>query len=200
MYMTKSKINNADLYDGNNQIKVIWEDTLDNHSTHKEKQMTDTPTTEEIAQHYTAMGHSVDLLNAGQPEDMEDADWADTVSRNVEHLELMVAKDFWTTEDMTAANGYNGGNISVIKDLAPVINYNINASGLAYRNSNTNYFAEHLIDPTSINITDIVGSMDNFINDGDIAHCFVFTFFSTALAIGGSDTLALLRLWGKVLD
>jgi DNA repair exonuclease SbcCD ATPase subunit len=37
--MTKSKINNADLYDGNNQIKVIWEDTLDNHSTHKEKQV-----------------------------------------------------------------------------------------------------------------------------------------------------------------
>ena len=39
MYMTKSKINNTDLYDGNNQIKVIWEDTLDNHSTHKEKQV-----------------------------------------------------------------------------------------------------------------------------------------------------------------
>lgn len=39
MYMTKSKINNADLYDSNNQIKVIWEDTLDNHSTHKEKQI-----------------------------------------------------------------------------------------------------------------------------------------------------------------
>jgi DNA repair exonuclease SbcCD ATPase subunit len=37
--MTKSKINNADLYDSNNQIKVIWEDTLDNHSTHKEKQV-----------------------------------------------------------------------------------------------------------------------------------------------------------------
>jgi len=66
--------------------------------------MTDTPTVEEIAQHYVAMGHSVDLLNAGQPEDMEDADWVDTVSRNVEHLQLMVAKDFWTTEDMTAVN------------------------------------------------------------------------------------------------
>jgi hypothetical protein len=26
------------------------------------------------------------------------------VSRNVEHLELMVAKDFWTDEDMTAVN------------------------------------------------------------------------------------------------
>jgi len=66
--------------------------------------MTDTPTAEEIAQHYTAMGHSVDLLNAGQPEGMEDAEWADTVSRNVEHLQLMVDKDFWTDEDMTAVN------------------------------------------------------------------------------------------------
>ena len=66
--------------------------------------MTDTPTVEEIQQHYVAMGHSVDLLNAAKPEDMSDEDWADTVSRNVEHLTLMVAKDFWTTEDMTAAN------------------------------------------------------------------------------------------------
>ena len=66
--------------------------------------MTDTPTAEEIAQHYVAMGHSVDLLNAGQPEGVSDEDWADTVSRNVEHLQLMVAKDFWTTEDMTAVN------------------------------------------------------------------------------------------------
>jgi len=73
--------------------------------------MTDTPTAEEIAQHYTAMGHSVDLLNAGKPEDMEDADWAGTVSRNVEHLQLMVAKGFWTTEDMTAANAAIAANV-----------------------------------------------------------------------------------------
>ena len=72
--------------------------------------MTDAPTAEEIAQHYVAMGHSVDLLNAGQPEDMSDEDWADTVSRNVEHLQLMVAKDFWTTEDMTAANAAIAAN------------------------------------------------------------------------------------------
>jgi len=72
--------------------------------------MADIPTTEEIAQHYTAMGHSVDLLNAGQPEGMEDADWTDTVSRNVEHLELMVAKDYWTTESMTAANAAIAAN------------------------------------------------------------------------------------------
>ena len=66
--------------------------------------MTDAPTTEEIAAHYVAMGHSVDLINAGQPEDMSDDDWEDTVSRNVEHLEIMVAKDYWGSEDMTAAN------------------------------------------------------------------------------------------------
>lgn len=72
--------------------------------------MSDEITAEEIAQHYTAMGHSVDLLDAGQPEDMEDADWADTVSRNVEHLQLMVAKDFWTTENMTAVNAAIAAN------------------------------------------------------------------------------------------
>jgi len=62
------------------------------------------PSAEEIAQNYSAMGDSVDLINAGQPADMEDADWADTVARNVEHLTLMVAKDYWTNEDMTAVN------------------------------------------------------------------------------------------------
>ena len=65
-------------------------------------------TAEQIAQHYTAMGHSVDLINAiiagTAMEDDEAADKQDCVNRNVEHLELMVAKDFWTTEDMTASN------------------------------------------------------------------------------------------------
>ena len=59
-------------------------------------------TPEQIAQHYSAMGDSVDLINAGQPEDMSAEDWADTKSRNQEHLVLMLAKDFWTNEDMTA--------------------------------------------------------------------------------------------------
>ena len=61
-------------------------------------------TAEQIAQHYSAAMDSVDLLNAGQPEDMSDEDWADCVSRNVEHLKIMVAKDFWTTEDLTPFN------------------------------------------------------------------------------------------------
>jgi len=61
-------------------------------------------TPEQIAQHYSAAMDSVDLINAGQPEGMSDEDWADTVSRNVQHLEIMVAKDFWTDEDMTPFN------------------------------------------------------------------------------------------------
>ena len=61
-------------------------------------------TSDQIAQHYSAAMDSVALINAGQPEGMDDADWADTVSRNVQHLEIMVAKDFWTDEDMTAIN------------------------------------------------------------------------------------------------
>jgi hypothetical protein len=65
-------------------------------------------TAEQIAQHYTAMGHSVDLINAiiagTAMEDDDAADKQDCVNRNVEHLEIMVAKDFWGSEDMTAAN------------------------------------------------------------------------------------------------
>ena len=67
-----------------------------------EEVILEVPSTEEIAQHYSAMGDSVDLINAGQPEDMSAEDWADMKSRNQEHLVLMLAKDFWTTEDMTA--------------------------------------------------------------------------------------------------
>lgn len=59
------------------------------------------PTAEEIARHYAAALDSVALINAGQPEDMEDAEWADCVARNKEHLSIMLAKDFWTTEDLT---------------------------------------------------------------------------------------------------
>jgi hypothetical protein len=61
-------------------------------------------TAEQIAQHYKAMGDSVDLINAGQPEGMTDEEWADCLERNAAHLEIMLAKDFWTTEDMTAVN------------------------------------------------------------------------------------------------
>jgi hypothetical protein len=58
-------------------------------------------TPEQIAQHYSAAMDSVNLINAGQPEGMDDAEWADCLARNKEHLRIMIAKDFWTTEDLT---------------------------------------------------------------------------------------------------
>ena len=57
-------------------------------------------TPEQIAQHYSAAMDSVNLLNAGKPEEMSDEDWADWVKRNKDHLEIMLAKDFWTDEDL----------------------------------------------------------------------------------------------------
>jgi hypothetical protein len=70
-------------------------------------------TADEIAQDYTAMGHSVDLINeiiAGTAMDGKtDAEKKACVSRNVEHLELMKAMkkedgttSIWTDESFTA--------------------------------------------------------------------------------------------------
>ena len=59
------------------------------------------PTAEEIARHYAAAMDSVNLINGEKPENTTDEDWADTVARNKEHLNIMLAKDFWTTEDLS---------------------------------------------------------------------------------------------------
>jgi len=65
-------------------------------------------TTEQLAQDYAAMGDSVNLINAiiaGESMVDESAeDRQDCVDRNAQHLELMVAKDDWGSEDMTAIN------------------------------------------------------------------------------------------------
>ena len=65
-------------------------------------------TAEEIAQDYTAMGHSVTLINnfraGNHPDDMEAEQVNRMIDQNVRHLEIMVAKDYWTDEDMTAVN------------------------------------------------------------------------------------------------
>jgi hypothetical protein len=61
----------------------------------------DQPTAEQIARHYSAAMDSVNLINGSKPERMTDADWADCVARNKEHLQIMLAKEFWTTEDLT---------------------------------------------------------------------------------------------------
>lgn len=65
--------------------------------------MSDTiqPTAEEIAQHYNAAMDSVNLISSGKQDWMTNEQWVDAVSRNKEHLVIMLAKDFWTDEDLT---------------------------------------------------------------------------------------------------
>ncbi len=62
---------------------------------------TQTPTAEEIAKHYSACLDSVHLIQNGKPDGMEDAEWQDCLARNKEHLKIMLAKDFWTNENLT---------------------------------------------------------------------------------------------------
>lgn len=66
--------------------------------------MSDTPTAAEIAQHYSAANDSVTLINTLMAQASRTDDETATVARNVEHLQIMVAKDYWTTEDMTPLN------------------------------------------------------------------------------------------------
>jgi hypothetical protein len=64
----------------------------------------ETLTTEQIAQNYTAALDSVTLITELMALDSRDSDQTNAVARNVEHLELMVAKDYWTTEDLSPLN------------------------------------------------------------------------------------------------
>ena len=75
-------------------------------------------TTDQLAQDYSAMGDSVSLITsiiAGDSMAEDDAaDRQGCVDRNTQHLELMVAKEDWGSEDMAAVNeailagnGYN---------------------------------------------------------------------------------------------
>lgn len=80
----------------------------------------DEQTPEQIAQHYKALGDSVWLINAvidgEHMADETEENKVAAVERNVSHLEIMKAKDFWTTEDFTdvdaaivAGNAYIAG-------------------------------------------------------------------------------------------
>jgi len=60
----------------------------------------ETQTSEQIAKHYSAAMDSVNLINAGKPATMTDAEWADCLKRNKDHLDIMLAKDYWTTENL----------------------------------------------------------------------------------------------------
>ena len=61
-------------------------------------------TPEEIAHHYSAAMDSVNLINTLVAQETLTDEEQDTIDRNVAHLQLMVAKDYWTTEDLTPFN------------------------------------------------------------------------------------------------
>ena len=70
-----------------------------------------TRTTEQKAQDYMAMGHSVELIDKiradsdpGYKKDRTDKELKDIVTRHVGHLETMVGLTDWGSEDMTASN------------------------------------------------------------------------------------------------
>ena len=64
--------------------------------------------TDQIAQDYSAMGDSValitDVIAGDQMADESAEDRQACVDRNTQHLELMVAKEDWGSEDMTTVN------------------------------------------------------------------------------------------------
>lgn len=57
-------------------------------------------TPEEIARHYAAAMDSVNLINGGKPAYMPEEHWPDCLERNKQHLKIMLAKKYWTTEDL----------------------------------------------------------------------------------------------------
>lgn len=63
---------------------------------------------EKIAKHYEAMGHSVTLINnfraGNHPDDMEEEQVNHMIDQNVSHLKIMLEKDYWTDEDMSAVH------------------------------------------------------------------------------------------------
>ena len=58
---------------------------------------------QKVAKDYSAAMDSVNLLNAGKPEDITDEEWADTVARNKAHLEIQIAKgaEYYGSNDLT---------------------------------------------------------------------------------------------------
>ncbi len=59
------------------------------------------PTAAEITQHYKAAVDSVTMIDEFVALSDRDDEQVDCIRRNVQHLEFIVAKDFWTTEDLT---------------------------------------------------------------------------------------------------
>ena len=65
----------------------------------------ETLTAEEVQAHYDAALDSVTLINDLMALSSRDDEQAATVARNVEHLQIMVAKTYWTdAQDLAPLN------------------------------------------------------------------------------------------------
>ena len=65
--------------------------------------MENTITPEQIAKHYSAALDSCNLIDsiiALKPKEMTIEEATDTITRNVEHLEIMVAKNYWFGDEL----------------------------------------------------------------------------------------------------
>jgi hypothetical protein len=58
-------------------------------------------TTEQIAKNYASALDSVNLVNELKAKETLTEEDEKTIQRNLEHLEIMLAKDYWTNEDLT---------------------------------------------------------------------------------------------------
>jgi len=58
---------------------------------------------QEVQKSYDAAMDSVNLINAGKPADMTDAEWADCKQRNIDHLKIQLEKgaEYYGTNDLT---------------------------------------------------------------------------------------------------
>jgi hypothetical protein len=68
------------------------------------RQIIDLTEEQKIAKHYSAMLDSVFMINDAIANPAKYTNDEAVIQRNVDHLELMLAKDFWTTEDMASVN------------------------------------------------------------------------------------------------
>ena len=66
-------------------------------------------TADEVAAIFAAAGDSVTVINGNKAAEQSDAEWKDTLQRNVDHLEIIKAykkvdgtTSIWTSEDFTA--------------------------------------------------------------------------------------------------
>ncbi len=72
------------------------------------------------------------------------------------------------SQDQTAINIYQGGDISITKSEINDLIYDLYVSGIAYKHENTNYYQTHDISYDTIEISNLNGSMDMMLNQGDI--------------------------------